>query len=144
MTPATTLRRVLIAEDDPNDRRLILRALRKAGLDAGLDFVDDGQAVLDQLRQPEQSARPVVVLLDIKMPRLSGLEALKQIREDPALRLLPVVMLTSSREANDLRLAYSLGANGFVVKPTGFEQFVESVERTLRFWMFTNEPPAEG
>ena len=139
------VRRLLIAEDDANDRRFIRRGLARAGLHESADFVDDGQQALEYLErmdgsEPEQP-RPAAVLMDIKMPRLTGLQVLERIRQRPRLRNLPVVLLTSSSEPSDVARAYALGANAFVVKPADLESFIEAVVQTASFWVRTNEPP---
>ncbi len=141
-----SVRRVLLAEDDENDVDLTLSALAKHKVANGVDVVSDGDEALDYLfrrhrfanRSPEP---PVVVLLDIKMPKVDGLEVLRQIRADPMLRLLPVVILTSSREEQDILRSYSLGVNAYVVKPVDFTSFAEAVGQLGVFWTLTNEPP---
>ncbi len=141
-----SVRRVLLAEDDENDVDLTLSALTKHKVANAVDVVSDGDEALDYLfrrnrfavRSPEP---PVVVLLDIKMPKIDGLEVLRQIRADPMLRFLPVVILTSSREEQDILRSYSLGVNAYVVKPVDFASFAEAVGQLGVFWTLTNEPP---
>ena len=140
------LRRILLAEDDPNDVELTLIALRERHLANEVDVVNNGAQALDYLfRRGEYAQRsaehPAVVLLDIKMPKIDGLEVLRQIRSDPAVRHLPVVILTSSREEGDLVRSYELGVNAYVVKPVDFDQFVHAVSELGMFWAVINEPP---
>ena len=139
---------ILLAEDNPQDVDLTRRALAQSNLANRLDVVSDGVEVLEYLRcegafadrEPEE---PAVVLLDIKMPRKDGLEVLHEIREDPKLRRLPVVILTSSREEQDLVAGYDLGANAYVVKPVDFDDFIGAVKQLGVFWAVVNEPPPE-
>ena len=142
----STLRRILLAEDDPNDVELTLSALAKRHLANGVDVVKNGAEALDYLfRRGAFASRPaecpVVALLDIKMPKVDGLEVLRQIRADPHLRMLPVVMLTSSHEEGDLIRSYELGVNAYVIKPVDFDQFVQAVSDLGMFWALVNEPP---
>lgn len=140
------LRPILLAEDNPNDVELTLTALHSLNLANEIIVVNDGADVMDFLhRRRAFSARPpvqpVVIMLDLKMPRVDGLEALRQIRADPELRVLPIVILTSSREENDLVKGYQLGANAYVVKPVDFDQFISAVSQLGVFWALINEPP---
>ena len=121
----TKLKRILLAEDDPNDVELTLTALSDHGMVNEVDVVNDGAEALDYLYcrgkyADRQTGSPAVVLLDIKMPKVDGVEVLRGLKADPVLRLVPVVMLTSSREEKDLYETYRLGANAFVVKPVDF------------------------
>lgn len=137
-------RTVLLVEDDPADVALLERAFEKAGINASLKIAGDGeeaQAYLaghgpfaDRARFP----LPNLVLLDIKMPRRSGMEVLEWIRKQKEFRSLPVVMLTSSRQAVNLRLAYDLGANSYLVKPVGFERLLETVRTFDAYWLQLN------
>ncbi len=140
------LRPILLAEDNPNDIELTLAALHSANLANEVVVVHDGAAALDWLhaRGPFAARAPVVpavVILDLKMPKVDGLEVLRHIRADAALRTLPVVILTSSREESDLVRGYSLGANAYVVKPVDFDNFISAVSRLGVFWAVLNEPP---
>lgn len=140
------IRHILLAEDNPNDVELTLAALEEQGLAQRVEVVNDGAEALDYLYCREKYAGrntgiPAVVLLDLKMPRLNGLEVLKAIREDPGLQLIPVVILTSSREEGDLIKGYKLGANAYVVKPVHFEDFMKAVRDLGMFWALLNEPP---
>jgi CheY-like chemotaxis protein len=141
-----TLRPILLAEDSPNDVELTLTALHSLNLANPIAVVDDGSQALDYLRRKNKFAgradqMPAVVLLDLKMPRVDGLEALRQIRADAQLRTLPVVILTSSREEADLVKGYELGANAYVVKPVGFDEFISAISQLGIFWAVVNEPP---
>ena len=139
---------ILIVEDNPQDEMLMLRALRKANVANRIDIVRDGQQALDYLfGEGEFAGRaatelPAVVLLDIGLPRLSGLEVLERLRADPRTRLLPVVILTSSDEERDRLKSYQNGANSFVRKPVAFAEFAEMVVRLGFYWLATNDPPS--
>ena len=140
------LKRILLAEDDPNDVKLMLTALAEYNLANEMHVVRDGVEALDYLFRrgafvTRPPGDPVVVLLDIKMPRIDGLEVLRQIKSDPQLRLIPVVILTSSREERDLVESYQLGANAYVVKPMGFHAFIDAMKGLSIFWAVMNEPP---
>jgi len=138
---------ILLVEDNPQDEMLILRALNKINLANGIDVVRDGQQALDYLYgQGEFAARqglelPAVILLDIGLPRLSGLEVLERLRASPATHLLPVVLLTSSDEERDRLKGYENGANSFVTKPLDFAEFAEKVSRIGVYWVAVNESP---
>jgi CheY-like chemotaxis protein len=139
----------LLAEDDDNDVELTLTALGDSNLANEVDVVRDGQQALDYLFRRGAYAQkpfecPVVLLLDIKMPKVDGLEVLRQVRADPDLRMLPVVILTSSREEQDLIRCYQLGVNAYVVKPVAFEAFAHAVRELGVFWALVNEPPPHG
>lgn len=136
---------ILLVEDNPQDELLILRALRKANVANRIDIVRDGQQALDYLfnqgeyAQPVERHLPVVILLDISLPRLSGLEVLRAIRSNPRTALLPVVILTSSDEERDRLSSYSNGANSFVRKPLDFKAFAETVANLGIYWVAINE-----
>jgi CheY-like chemotaxis protein len=146
---ANSTKRILLVEDNDNDAELTLGVLAQSAIPLQLDIVHDGEQALDYLhRRGAYAARPpgepVVILLDIKMPKVSGLEVLREVKAASAaqpLRSIPVVMLTSSREAGDLRECYRLGANGYVVKPVDARQFGEAIRTLGTFWAVTNEPP---
>jgi CheY-like chemotaxis protein len=143
------LPRILIAEDNDNDLELTLAALRSHNVANGVDVVRDGAEALDYLyrRGPfaGRSLAPLaLVLLDLKMPKVDGLEVLRQIKGDAGLRLMPVVMLTSSREEIDVLRSYELGVNAYVVKPVEFGQFMEAVRQLGSFWAVLNEVPPIG
>ena len=138
---------ILLVEDTRQDELLILRSLTKINLGNGVDVVRDGQQALDYLfREGEFAGRagtdlPTVVLLDVHLPRVSGLEVLARLRADPRTRLLPIVILTSSDEERDRWRSYETGANSFVRKPLDFTKFAETVARLGIYWLATNEPP---
>ena len=145
----TVLKRILVAEDDPRDLELVLTAFEGSRLISQIETVRDGQEVLDYLHRREQfrtrpPGNPVVVLLDLKMPKLSGVQVLRQMKKDDQLKMIPVVMLTSSREQPDLKESYELGANAYVVKPVDFHQFVTTVKELGIFWAVINEPPPDA
>lgn len=136
---------ILLVEDNPNDMELTLAALQDSNVSNTVDVARDGAEALDYLhRRGAYAGRageaPVVVLLDLKMPKVDGLEVLREMKETPALRHVPVVMLTSSREESDLVRSYALGANAYVVKPVDFQKFFESVQQLGVFWALINEP----
>ena len=140
------LKRILLAEDNENDVELTLAALEEHHLANEVVVVRDGAEALDYLFHRGKYADhpnglPVVVLLDLKMPKVDGLEVLRHMREDPVLKMVPVVMVTSSREEQDLVRSYQYGVNAYVVKPVDFTKFVESVKQIGFFWAIINEPP---
>ncbi|HWA24141.1 MAG TPA: response regulator [Lacunisphaera sp.] len=144
-----TLRRILLVEDSLRDIDLTLAALDEHHLANVVDVARDGVEALDYLNRrgkfaDREPGLPVVVFLDIKMPRLDGLEVLRQLKSDPVFKRLPVVMLTSSKEEPDLAGCYALGANAYVVKPVDFAQFADSVKQLGLFWAVLNEPPPES
>jgi len=142
------LKRILLAEDDPRDVELTLLALAEHKFANEVDVVRDGQETLDYLYRREQfrerpGNNPAVVLLDLKMPKVDGLEVLRVIRGDEQLKMIPVVMLTSSGEEGDIVESYKLGVNAYVVKPVDFHQFVDAIKQIGAFWALVNEPPPE-
>ena len=142
----TMLKRILLAEDDPRDVELILQGLRSSYLANDVMVVGDGAEALDYLhRRGRFSERPdtlpALVLLDIKMPKVNGLEVLREIRSNRDMAGVPVVIMTSSREETDVDAAYALGCNAFVVKPVSFKDFIETVKTLGTFWAVLNEPP---
>jgi CheY-like chemotaxis protein len=141
-----TLKRILLAEDDPKDVELTISALSEYNLVNDILVVRDGVEALDYLlrrgafaREPE--GNPIVILLDLKMPKLDGIQVLREIKSQPPLQMIPVVVLTSSNEPQDLETCYRLGANAYVVKPVKFTDFVEAVKGVGVFWALFNEPP---
>jgi len=143
------LRPILLVEDNPKDAELTMAALARCQLLNDVTHVRDGVEALEYLRcqgryEGAMHGGPVVVLLDLKLPKLNGLEVLKEIRTDRALSSTPVVMLTSSREEQDLIRSYELGGNAFVVKPVDFKEFLEAIQGLGMFWGITNQPPPNG
>lgn len=138
--------RILIVDDSPQDTELTLNALQEYRIANEVVTLRDGAEALDYLYRREAfagraGADPAVILLDLKMPRVDGLEVLRQLKSDPTLRTIPVVIMTSSREEQDLVKSYQLGVNAYVVKPLHFQEFVEAVKILGAFWMVLNEPP---
>jgi len=141
--------RILLAEDDPNDVELILAALAEHNLANKVEVVRDGAEALDYLfRRGKFATRPdlnpVVVLLDLKMPKVNGLEVLHKIKTDEKLKTVPVVALTSSRESPDVKRCYEYGVNAYVVKPVGFPDFINAVKQLGVFWAVLNQPPVHA
>ena len=139
-------KKILVAEDDENDADLILKALEKYNIANGVIIVEDGAEALDYLHRrgnykTRPDGNPVLVLLDIKMPKVDGLEVLREIRTDERLKMIPAVMLTSSRHEGDLLASYQLGVNAYIVKPVDFNEFVDAVRELGVFWVMINEPP---
>jgi CheY-like chemotaxis protein len=144
-----TFKRILLVEDDPKDIELTLSALAEYNLANEITITRDGVEALDYLYRRELFAlrpegNPVVILLDLKMPRLDGVQVLRQIKSDQEMRFIPVVILTSSRESRDLEECYRLGVNAYVVKPVRFAEFVEAIKGVGVFWALINEPPLES
>jgi CheY-like chemotaxis protein len=142
----TEIKSILFAEDSPQDVEMTLVALEEHHLANEIVVVNDGAEALDYLYSREKyegrkGGNPVVILLDLKMPKVDGLEVLRTVKGDPALKQIPVVMLTSSREEQDLIRSYEAGANAYVVKPVSFQQFVEAVKQLGAFWAIHNESP---
>ncbi|VXC14434.1 Two-component system response regulator [Luteimonas sp. 9C] len=140
------IRTILLAEDSPHDAEMAIDALREAHLANPIVHVEDGVEALDYLLQRGKYADrapgdPAVLLLDIKMPRMDGLEVLKQLREHETLKRMPVVILSSSREESDLARSWDLGVNAYVVKPVDVDQFFEAVRTLGKFWAVLNETP---
>lgn len=136
---------ILLAEDNPNDVELTLAALQEHHLPNPVVVVPDGAEALDFLyKRGKYAGRtqgdPTVILMDLKMPKVDGLEVLRTIKKDPVLRLIPVVMLTSSREEADLTRSYEFGVNAYVVKPVDFAEFMKTVRELGVFWALVNEP----
>jgi CheY-like chemotaxis protein len=142
----TTVGRILLVEDDPNDVELTMMALTDFNLANEVVVARDGRQALDYLySRGEFSGRasdnPAVMLLDLKLPKVGGLEILQQIKSDERLKMIPVVVLTSSHEEKDMMRSYSLGVNAYVVKPVDFHEFVNAVKELGVFWAIINEPP---
>lgn len=134
---------ILLVEDNADDEALTLRALRRHNLQNGIVVVRDGQEALDCLLGDASSppARPALILLDLKLPKVDGLEVLRRIRGNARTKLLPVVILTSSREARDVLNGYTLGCNSYLRKPVDFLEFVEAIRQLKIYWLALNEPP---
>jgi CheY-like chemotaxis protein len=140
------LGRILIVEDDPKDVELTLTALEEYNLANEVVVTRDGEEALDYLYcrgnfKMRTSDNPAVLLLDLKLPKVAGLEVLQQIKSDEKLRMIPVVVLTSSREERDMVASYKLGVNAYVVKPVDFHEFVNAIKELGVFWAVINEPP---
>ena len=138
---------ILLVEDDPDDEVLTLRALEKSNILNGIVVAHDGVEALDYLfgegsySGRDTSVMPQLTLLDLKLPRMDGLEVLRRIRADERTKLLPVVVLTSSKEERDLIESYKLGANSYIRKPVDFVQFRKAVKQLGLYWLILNEPP---
>ena len=138
---------ILLVEDNPNDVELALHALKKNNIANRIEVVRDGAEALEFIfatgayasRSIEHA--PKVILLDLKLPKVDGLEVLRQIKADPRTRAIPVVVLTSSREERDIVESYNLGVNSYIVKPVDFEQFTEAVRTLGLYWLLLNQPP---
>ena len=142
------IRTILLAEDNPKDVELTLEAMADNNLANQVVVVKDGVEVLEYLRSEgayklRKAGNPAVILLDIKMPRMDGIEVLRIIRSDTALKKIPVVVLTSSSEEQDLITTYELGVNAYIVKPVDFKQFIDAVKQIGSFWAVLNELPPE-
>jgi CheY-like chemotaxis protein len=148
-TEMRSVKNILLVEDDARDVKLTLTALAEHHLANKVTVVDNGEEALDYLYcrgkfKMRAGGHPIVVLLDLKMPKVSGLEVLKLIKADEDLKTIPIVMLTSSREAPDLAECYRHGVNAYVVKPVEFDEFLHAVKHLGVFWAAVNEPPAES
>jgi two-component system response regulator len=138
---------ILIVEDNPTDAELTIRALKKHNLANDLFVAEDGQQALDfiyckgqfESRHPSKPLK--VIFLDLKLPKVNGLEVLKEIKSNPQTKKLPVVVITSSKEDPDIKSAYELGANSYVVKPVDFDDFIKALQNTGLFWLLVNEAP---
>ena len=143
----STFVEILLVEDNPHDLELAKRALRKSNLANRIQVARDGAEALDFIfGEGDHAGRPVedtpkVILLDLKLPKVDGLEVLRRIKEDPRTKSIPVVMLTSSKEQNDVVESYKLGVNSYIVKPVNFERFAEAVQQLGFYWLLLNEPP---
>jgi CheY-like chemotaxis protein len=140
------MERILMVEDDPKDVELTLGALEHYNLANEVIVTRDGEEALDYLHYRAKFAKrpegnPAVLLLDLKLPKINGLEVLKHVKSDKNLKMIPVVVLTSSREEKDMLLSYKLGVNAYVVKPVDFHEFVNAIRELGIFWALINEPP---
>jgi len=146
MNMLDNLGRILMVEDDPKDVELTLTALEDYNLTNEVVVTRDGEEALDYLYcrgsfKMRTSENPAVLLLDLKLPKIDGLEVLQQIKSDEKLKMIPVVVLTSSREERDMVASYKLGVNAYVVKPVDFHEFVNAIKELGVFWAIINEPP---
>lgn len=138
---------ILLVEDDPHDAELTIRAIKKHNLVNPIHVVEDGAEALDFIfcrgtyAERNFSRPPKVILLDLKLPKVSGLEVLKAIKSDERLRAIPVVVVTSSKEDPDIKAAYSLGANSYVVKPVDFDVFIDAMSNLGLYWLLMNQSP---
>lgn len=138
---------ILIVEDNPSDAEMALRAFKKNNLTNKILVVEDGEEALDYLFSKGQYAtknkdsRPKIILLDLKLPKINGLEVLKEIKSHPETKIIPVIVLTSSKEESDIIESYQLGVNSYIVKPVDFEKFVEAVRDLGFYWLLLNQLP---
>jgi two-component system, response regulator len=141
---------LLLVEDNPSDEKLTLRAFKKSGVSNEIVVVRDGAEALDYLFGAgkfdgrDSADLPAVMLLDLKLPRIDGLEVLRRVRADERTRCLPIVILTASKEHEDIARGYSLGANAYVRKPVDFSEFAEAAKTVGLFWLLLNEPPPKS
>jgi len=138
---------ILIVEDNPNDAELVIRALKKQNLGNRLFVAKDGEEALDfifgrgKFSGRDQNTPLKVIFLDLKLPKVNGLEVLREIKSDKKTRMLPVVVVTSSKEDPDIKAAYELGANSYIVKPVDFDAFFQAMSNTGLYWLLVNEAP---
>jgi two-component system response regulator len=133
---------ILLIEDNPDDAELTIRTLKKHNLANHLLHLQDGEEALRFLFSDHFNNIPKLILLDIKMPKVDGIEVLKRIKSDPTRKIIPVVILTSSKEERDIIDSYNLGVNAYIVKPVDFEKFAEAISQIGFFWLLLNQPPA--
>jgi CheY-like chemotaxis protein len=138
---------ILIVEDNPNDAEMALRALKKNNLTNNVLVVGDGEEALDFIFAKgkfvgrEKKTRPKIILLDLKLPKVDGLEVLKEIKSNPQTKIIPVIVLTSSKEETDIMRSYLLGVNSYIVKPVDFDKFVDAVRELGLYWLLLNQQP---
>ena len=143
------LKPILLVEDNPKDLELTLLALQKSNLANAVVCIRDGAEALEYLfregaYQSRPPGNPAVVLLDLKLPKVDGIQVLERVKKDPGLGSVPIVMLTTSREERDLVQSYEVGVNAYVVKPVGFKDFISAIQDLGVFWAVLNEPPPDG
>lgn len=132
---------ILLIEDNHDDAELTIKALKKRNLANHLRHIDDGDAALQYLFDPHVERFPKLILLDLKMPKVDGIEILRKIKQDNNKRIIPVVMLTSSKEEKDIVESYNLGVNAYIVKPVEFDKFMNAITQLGLFWLIINQPP---
>ncbi|MGE0587889.1 MAG: response regulator [Cyclobacteriaceae bacterium] len=132
---------ILLIEDSMDDAELTIRALKKRNLANRLLHISDSEKALEYLFDPGNNHFPKIILLDLKMPKVDGIQILKQLKGDPAKKVIPVVVLTSSKEERDIIETYNLGVNAYIVKPVQFDKFMEAVDQLGMFWLLLNQPP---
>jgi len=133
---------ILLIEDSLDDAELTIRALRKRNLTNRLRHISDGEEAMHYLFDGSNQAFPKLILLDLKMPKVSGIEILRKLKGDPRMKVIPVVILTSSKEEQDIIESYELGVNAYIVKPVDFDKFLDAVSQVGLFWMLLNQPVA--
>mgnify|MGYP001602313727 CR=1 FL=1 len=141
---STRSKTILLVEDNPKDKALTLRALKKQAVDVNVVVARDGVEALDYLSGSAEQSAPQLVLLDLKLPKIDGLEVLRRMRAQPRTHFVPVVILTSSTEDEDLLAGYALGANSYIRKPVDYNQFAEAVRQLGLYWMALNNPAPSG
>ena len=132
---------ILLIEDNPDDAGLTIHALKKHNLANNLLHLHDGEEALDYIFSNDMTSIPKVILLDLKMPKVDGIEVLRRLKSDEHKKIIPVVVLTSSREDRDVIESYKLGVNAYIVKPVDFEKFVKAISEIGLFWLLLNQPP---
>jgi two-component system response regulator len=132
---------IILVEDNPDDAKLSIRALKKGNLANNLLHLWDGEEAIQYLNQNKQNNLPKLILLDLKMPKIDGIELIQYLKNDDLLKTIPIVVLTSSKENKDIQKAYELGANAYIIKPVEFEKFARAVSEIGVFWMIINQPP---
>jgi two-component system response regulator len=132
---------IILVEDNPDDARLTIRALKKRNLANNLLHLWDGEEAINYLTKHKHSNLPKLILLDLKMPKVDGIEVIRSLKEDAILKSIPIVVLTSSKENIDIKKSYELGANAYIVKPVDFENFIQAASEIGVFWLMLNEPP---
>jgi two-component system, response regulator len=135
---------ILLVEDNMDDAGLTIRALKKHNLANELLHLKDGEEALNFLFSEKEQNHPRLILLDIKMPKVNGIEVLKKLKSDPLKKAIPVVVLTSSKEEKDIIESYRLGVNAYIVKPVNFEKFLDAVSELGHFWLVLNQPPTKN